>query len=180
MNARAPRRHLPAGLYEARPYVAIVVGGIAAIGSLVHALSLGEESALACVVLGVGCLLVLYGGMTKQMRNEHRRRIRMIAAIKAEWRRREVLIAQATAAGRRYEGEPALPPVLRASRFAFLKSPEVRGALACIVGGTGLAGIALFGSLEVGDMTAWDAGQLALGSIIALYGGLLSRAQHEG
>ena len=58
VNARAPRRHLPAGLYEARPYVAIVVGGIAAIGSLVHALSLGEESALACVVLGVGCLLV--------------------------------------------------------------------------------------------------------------------------
>jgi len=179
VNIRIPRWHLPASLYEARPYIAIGIGGIAAIGSLVHALSLGEESALACVVLGVGCLLVLYGGMTKQMRNDHRRRIRMIAEIKAEWRRREALIAQAATEGRRYEGEPALPPVLRTSRFAFLKVPEVRGALACIVGGTGLAGIALFGSLEAGDMTMWDAGQLALGSIIALYGGLLSRAPYE-
>ena len=179
MNARAPRRYLPTGLYEARPYVAIAIGGIAAIGSLVHALSLGEESSLACVVLGVGCLLVLYGGMTKQLRNEHRRRIRLIAAIKAEWRRQDALIAKAAAEGRRYERVPELPPVLRASRFAFLKSPEVRGALACIVGGAGLAGIALFGSLEAGEMTLWDALELALGSIVALCGCLLSRAHYE-
>jgi hypothetical protein len=169
-----PRRHLPRGLYEARPFIAMAIGGAAAMAALAHALSLGEESVLACGAMGAGCLLVLYGGLTKQMRNEHRRRIRMIAEIKAEWRNREAMagIGAALDAGAKRTRH-------RSGRFAFLNEPYVRGAIACMVGGTTLAAIALVGSLGSGELSVWQACELALGSIIAVYGGLLHRVHLE-
>ena len=167
----------PASLYEARPIAAIVIGGSAALAALVHALSLGEESVLACAALGAGCLLVLYGGMVKQLRNEHRKRAEMVEAIKAEWRRRNALIAAAAALGKRYDEPPPAAP--RPARFLFLRERYVRGAVACIIGGGALATIAVYRALDAGDLSVWEATELALGSIVALYGGLLYRARYE-
>ena len=171
-----PRRHLPRGLYEARPFIAMAIGAVAAFAALAHALSLGEESVLACSAMGVGCLLVLYGGMTKQMRNEHRRRIRLIAQIKAEWRERA---REALAGAGPQQRHRATRSPRGRGRFAFLKEPYVRGAIACMVGGSTLAAIALFGSLRGGELSVWQACELALGSIIAVYGGLLHRVHLE-
>lgn len=168
-----PRRiRWPRGLYEARPFAAIALGLSAAIVALGKALNAGEESIAICLTISAGGMLALYGGMVGQLRSETRRRQRLIAEIKAEARRRDEEYANGTWRMRRLE-----PPRPTPRWLEILRDPWVRAAIVCMAGGTLLAVVGVARCLWVGDITIWEASEIAIGSVIALYGGLLEQAR---
>ena len=166
--AKSQRFLWPRVLYEARPYVAIIVGVVLAGGALGYAVSLREESTLTSTLLGLGSAIVLYGGLVKQMRSEYRNRVARIAAIKAEARQREADFA----AGIRSPA-PVKPAQLGTPNYG------LRGAIACIVGGCVLAGVAVVRALQEGDFTVWESLAMALGSIIAVYGVMMASVHRQ-
>ena len=69
----------PQTLYDAKPWVFMVVGAALAIGMMVWSLAAGYWTALRSLLLFGGAALAIVGGITLQMRQEYRAR--------SKWRR---------------------------------------------------------------------------------------------
>ena len=70
----------PERAYRSKPYLALGVGSALAIGSVVASIVRGDWGMLA-LVCGLGCVLLIYGGVVLQLRSEYRRR--------SKWARRD-------------------------------------------------------------------------------------------
>jgi hypothetical protein len=66
-------------LYDAKPWVLMVVGAALVIGMMVWSLAVGYWTAVRGLVLFGGAALTIVGGITLQMRQEYRAR--------SKWRR---------------------------------------------------------------------------------------------
>ena len=64
---------LPEPVYEAKPYGALGLGALVGIGSFFRSLSEGSWDMVFAAAFVAGCLVLVYGGMILQMRQEYRR-----------------------------------------------------------------------------------------------------------
>ena len=71
----APTRKIwwPRALYETRPAACLSLGALLGAVALAIALVAGYWPDYAAGILTVGIVLALYGGITRQLRGEHRR-----------------------------------------------------------------------------------------------------------
>ena len=69
----------PNALYDAKPWVFIVVGGILAVGMMIWSLSAGLWSVWRGLLCFGGAALAIVGGATLQLRQDYRAR--------SKWRR---------------------------------------------------------------------------------------------
>jgi hypothetical protein len=67
------KRWWPEGAYRSKPYIALGLGCVLALGSIVLSIVRGDWGQLA-LVCGSGCALLIYGGVIIQLRNEYRQR----------------------------------------------------------------------------------------------------------
>jgi peptidoglycan/LPS O-acetylase OafA/YrhL len=63
----------PERAYKSKPYVAISVGALSVVGSIVASVVRGDWGLLA-LVCGLGGAFLIYGGVILQLRSEYRRR----------------------------------------------------------------------------------------------------------
>jgi len=70
-----PRRKWwwPHTLYEWRPTACLASGALLGAAALGEALHEGAWPALGAGLLALGCVIALYGGITRQLRGEYRR-----------------------------------------------------------------------------------------------------------
>lgn len=71
----APHRKLwwPRPLYEVRPAVCLAAGALLGLGSVADAILEGYWPTRGAALLALGCVIAIYGGVTAQLRGEHRR-----------------------------------------------------------------------------------------------------------
>ena len=69
----------PKALYDAKPWVFIIVGGILAVGMMIWSLSAGLWSVWRGLLCFGGAALAIVGGATLQLRQDYRAR--------SKWRR---------------------------------------------------------------------------------------------
>ena len=63
----------PEHVYQAKPYVALAVGAVLALGSIAVSIVRGDWG-LWALVCGFGCALLIYGAVILQLRREYRHR----------------------------------------------------------------------------------------------------------
>jgi hypothetical protein len=163
-----PRRRRfwwPTPVYEARPALSLILGGLAAFVSLRGAFYAHDESLLTAGGLGLGGVLALYGGITQQVRNDFRRSVRRRATLQAERQNRE--LGGGAGAGRA-SAAPALP-----------RDRLERRALLNVTAGGFLTAAAIGYAWYRADFDALSAGGLVIGSVLALYGALLQQMCDE-
>jgi hypothetical protein len=192
-----PRRRRfwwPTPVYEARPAMSLILGGLAAFLSLRAALYAHDQSLLTAGGLGLGGVLALYGGITQQVRNDFRQSVRRRVALEAERKNREL---GGGAAGRPPVGSPRVAAGHRAgaggrSRFgtvigkvaaraapALPRDPLERRALLNVTAGGVLTAASIGYAWFRSDFDAVSAGGLVVGSVLALYGALLQQMCDE-
>ena len=191
--ARRRRLWWPKPIYEARPAMCLVLGGLAAFASLRGALYAHDQSLLTAGGLGLGGALALYGGITQQVRNDFRDSVRRRTAADAERRNRALpggvgrppgpppaasSGARPAAVGTPAPGNAlgaALAGVSARAAPVLPQEPLERRALVFVVIGSGLTAASIAGAWGHADFDAWTAGGLILGSVLALYGAMLQQ-----
>jgi hypothetical protein len=72
-SERRIKRWWPEGAYRSKPYIALGLAYVLALGSVVLSIVRADWGQLA-LVCGSGCALLIYGGVIIQLRHEYRRR----------------------------------------------------------------------------------------------------------
>lgn len=73
MNSAPKKLRWPRALYETRPAACLSLGALLIVTAFVIALRAGFWPVSVTALLVVGIVLILYGGITRQLRGDYRR-----------------------------------------------------------------------------------------------------------